>query len=123
MPACSLVTSLVQEQDAPPGRTPRGADVIYDRSVRQLLSQCAQELHEPFRPAEILEWFRRCYPSIKPATVRALISALSTGGPRKHEYRLTLPPVLERVDRGLYRRARSGRFGSRLPTGWRSPWR
>lgn len=82
----------------------------YDRPVRELLDECARSLAEPFTRAEILDWFRRHYPDVKQNTVQSHIFGLTDSDAPSREYHQLgdRKPVLERVDRGLYRRWRGG---------------
>ena len=82
----------------------------YDRPVSELLEECARSLHEPFTRAEIFAWFRENYPDIQPNTVQTHIFGLTAGdAPSRANYQFGgRRPVLERVGRGLYRRARGG---------------
>lgn len=82
----------------------------YDRPVTELLDECARTLHEPFTRADIFAWFRQNYPEIQPSTVQAHIFGLTDGdAPSRANYQFGgRRPVLERVGRGLYRRARGG---------------
>src|SRR5688500_12681869 len=73
----------------------------YDRPVRELLRECAQELQPPFGRAEILEWFRTRYPSIQPSTVSVHIAGM-TERSGNDGHLSAYPPVLRRVARGLY---------------------
>ena len=82
--------------------------MAYNRPVRALLDECAQALQEPFTPADIVEWFRTNYPDVQPSTIRAHITSLTAGGVRDPNLPPPLPPVLEQVDPGRYRRARIG---------------
>lgn len=80
----------------------------YDRPVSELLEECAASLPEPFTRADILRWFRTHYPDVRSSTVGAHIFGLTDGdAPSRRNHQLgDRPPVLERVERGLYRRAR-----------------
>jgi hypothetical protein len=84
-----------------------GAGVKYDRPVRELLAECVAALPERFERGDVLEWFRRHYPHVAPGTVSAHVQALTNGSDRaRHHPGLAhYPPLLERVGRGLYRRA------------------
>ena len=80
----------------------------HDRPVSELLDECARSLAEPFSRQDILAWFRRHHPDVPPNTVGARIFGLteSDAPSRDHFQCGGSRPVLERVDRGLYRRAR-----------------
>jgi hypothetical protein len=87
--------------------------VKYDRPVRELLAECVATLAEPFERGDVLGWFHRHYPDIADGTVAAHIQALTDGTDRgrHHPGVAHYPPLLQRVGRGLYRRANAG--GSR----------
>ena len=80
----------------------------HDRPVSDLLDECARELTEPFTRQDILGWFRDHHPDVPPNTVGARIFGLTASdAPSRDHYQFGgSRPVLERVDRGLYRRAR-----------------
>src|SRR5450830_1754390 len=79
----------------------------YGRPVSELLDECARALPEPFTRHEILEWFREHHPDVRPKTVDARIFGLTEGdAPSRDHYQFGgSRPVLERVERGVYRRA------------------
>lgn len=80
----------------------------HDRPVSELLADCARALPEPFSRQDILAWFRRNHPDVPPNTVGARIFGLTeSDAPSRDHFQFGgSRPVLERVDRGLYRRAR-----------------
>jgi hypothetical protein len=80
----------------------------YDRPVSELLDECARTLPEPFTRQDVLRWFRENYPGLRPGTVAAHIFGPNDSDAPSHDfYRFGgRPPMLERVGRGLYRRAR-----------------
>ena len=80
----------------------------HDRPVSELLDECARALPEPFTRQDILAWFRRMHPDVPPNTVSARIFGLTEGdAPSRDHFQFGgSRPVLERVGRGLYRRAR-----------------
>src|SRR5665648_868238 len=86
----------------------RGVAMKHDRPVSDLLDECARELTEPFTRQDILGWFRDHYPDVPPNTVGARIFGLTASdAPSRDHYQFGgSRPVLERVDRGLYRRTR-----------------
>src|ERR1035437_10814380 len=96
----------------------------YGRPVSELLDECARALPEPFTRHEILDGFRDHHPDVRPKTVDARIFGLTEGdAPSRDHYQFGgSRPVLERVERGVYRRgprrARpAGPVGPALP-----PW-
>lgn len=80
----------------------------HDRPVSELLDECARALPEPFTRRQVLDWFRERYPDVPPSTVSARIFGLTDGdAPSRDHFQFGgSRPVLERVGRGLYRRAR-----------------
>jgi len=80
----------------------------HDRPVSDLLDECARALPEPFTRQDILAWFRQHHPDVPPNTVGARIFGLTESeAPSRDHYQFGgSRPVLERVGRGRYRRAR-----------------
>ena len=80
----------------------------HDRPVSELLDECARSLSEPFSRQDILAWFRQHHPDVPPNTVGARIFGLTeSDAPSRDHFQFGgSRPVLERVDRGMYRRAR-----------------
>lgn len=87
-----------------------GAVMKHDRPVSELLDECARALPEPFTRQDILAWFRRMHPDVPPNTVGARIFGLTEGdAPSRDHFQFGgSRPILERVGRGLYRRAPAG---------------
>jgi hypothetical protein len=50
--------------------------MLYDRPVSELMGECVGELHEPFKPADVVAWFSDRYPAVKATTVRAHVIGL-----------------------------------------------
>ena len=72
-----------------------------------ILEECVGLLDEPFRRSEIIGWFRRHHPEVKETTLAAHIQA-ATANATNRERNNALggrPPLLRRVDHGLYVRA------------------
>src|SRR5665648_901571 len=86
----------------------RGVAMKHDRPVSELLDECARSLPEPFTRQDILAWFRRHHPDVPPNTVGARIFGLTDSeAPSRDRFQFGgSRPVLERVGRGVYRRAR-----------------
>src|SRR5665648_43436 len=86
----------------------RGVAMKHDRPVSELLDECARSLPEPFTRQDILAWFRQHHPDVPPNTVGARIFGLTESeAPSRDHYQFGgSQPVLERVGRGVYRRAR-----------------
>lgn len=80
----------------------------HDRPVSELLDECARTLPEPFTRQDILLWFRQHHPDVPPNTVGARIFGLTdSDAPSRDHYQFGgSRPVLERIGRGEYRRAR-----------------
>ena len=77
----------------------RSEDSIWAR-----LDTCVHALHEPFTAAQIMAWFRRHYPDVNEASLRAHIQSANSTSPDRGTlgYRA---PLITRVDHGLYVRA------------------
>ena len=76
-------------------------------TVWALLAECAGQLDEPFRRSEIMGWFRRHHPEVNEATLAAHIQAATANAVNRAQNNAlgSRPPLLRRVDRGLYARA------------------
>ena len=84
---------------------------LYNEPVHRLMKDMIQELElkadETFTRRYALEWFQQKYPLVKPATVAAHLTRLSTNAPsRAHHNLLSDDDVLFQVDSGLFRRYR-----------------
>lgn len=68
------------------------------------LDECVHVLSEPFRASEIIGWFRRHYPEVKESSLRAHIQSATSNVADRGTlgYR---PPLITRIDHGLYRLA------------------
>jgi len=73
--------------------------------VWQLLEECIQHLHEPFKRSEIVRWFRQHHPDVSESALTAQIQA-ATEDPLREGHFGSRPPLLVRVDQGAYRRYR-----------------
>ena len=76
--------------------------------VWSMLEECVSQLDEPFRRSEVVGWFRRHYPDVKETTLAAHIYAATANAVNRaenHPYLGRRPPLLRRVDHGLYVRA------------------
>jgi len=60
--------------------------MLYDRPVSELMADATAELTPPFRPADVVEWFRQRYPLVKGATVRAHVKGLTANDRNRHHY-------------------------------------
>jgi hypothetical protein len=77
-------------------------------TVWSMLEEAVSQLDEPFRNSEIIGWFRRHYPEVKETTVAAHIYAATANAVNRaenHPYLGRRPPLLRRIDHGLYVRA------------------
>jgi len=89
--------------------------VLYDRPVRELLVDAVKDMPTVFRRAEVVAWFKRRYPSVKPATVTAHITAATVNSPSRHHYPgADQHLIFQRDDGGLerYDSSRHGRWTS-----------
>ncbi len=55
--------------------------MLYDRPVRELMRDAAEQLPSPTTPTEIISWFGREYPLVKKTTVAAHITGLTAQWP------------------------------------------
>ena len=78
-------------------------------TIAAMLAEAAAALPEPFSAAQISRWFRDHYPAVKETSLRAHIQALTGNATNRLQNAPVLgarPPVLFRIDHGLYRRWR-----------------
>jgi hypothetical protein len=77
-------------------------------TVWSMLEECVGQLDEPFRRSEIVGWFRRHYPDVNEATLAAHIQAATANAANRAGNNALgrRPALIDRIDRGLYRRAR-----------------
>jgi len=76
-------------------------------TVWSMLEECVGQLDEPFRRSEIVGWFRRHYPDVNEATLAAHIQAATANAANRADNALgKRPALIDRIDRGLYRRTR-----------------
>ena len=92
-------------------------------TVWSLLEQCARQLDEPFRRSEIVGWFRRHHPEVNEATLAAHIQAATANAANRARNNPlgARPPLLRRVDYGLYVRAAPAEPAARVPASRVSP--
>ena len=76
-------------------------------TVWSKLEECVGRLDEPFRRSEIIGWFRRHHPEVNEATLAAHIQAATANAANRARNNALggRPPLLRRVDHGLYVRA------------------
>jgi hypothetical protein len=95
---------------APSASTPKGPSVTIpaqrsgSRTVWSLLEEAVAEIDEPFRRSDVVAWFRRRHPDVNESTLSAHIQAATTNATNRaqnHPFGKR-PPLLQRVDRGLY---------------------
>lgn len=85
-----------------------------------MLEECVGQLDEPFRRSEIIGWFRRHYPRVNESTLAAHIQAATANAEnraRNHPHLARRPPLLQRIDHGLYKRAVPSGAASTAPPG------
>lgn len=86
--------------------------MLYDRPVRELLVQAVAEMPTPFRRSQVVEWFRRHYPAVKPSTVTAIITAGTVNSWSRHHYAGADQHLIFRRDDGLLERYDPSRHGT-----------
>jgi hypothetical protein len=77
-------------------------------SVWSMLTECINQLDEPFRRSEIIGWFRRHHPQVNESTLAAHIQAATANAANRAQNHPNLArraPLLQRIDHGLYARA------------------
>lgn len=79
--------------------------------VWRLLELGSRELVAPFSVQAMIDWFAEHYPEIPPATVRSQMPVLAgnSAAYRLHRTYSARPPVLMRVERGVYEPYDAGR--------------
>lgn len=60
--------------------------MLYDRPVRELMRDAANELPLPTTQAAVINWFRQRYPLVKRTTVSAHITGLTANDRNRHHY-------------------------------------
>jgi hypothetical protein len=74
-------------------------------TIWELLEHAVAELPEPMRRSDIVGWFRKHHPEVNEQSLAAHIQgATANASDESRGYFATRAPLLERVDRGLYRR-------------------
>jgi hypothetical protein len=73
-------------------------------TVWSMLEECVGQLDEPFRRSEIMGWFRRHHPDVNESTLAAHVQAATANATNRAQNNPpgTRPPLLRRLDRGLY---------------------
>jgi hypothetical protein len=73
-------------------------------TVWSMLEECVSQLDEPFRRSEIMGWFRRHHPEVNEATLGAHIQAATANATNRAQNNAlgARPPLLRRIDHGLY---------------------
>jgi hypothetical protein len=76
--------------------------MLYDRPVSELMEDCAAEISEPFRPADVVAWFGQRYPAVKATTVRAHVIGLTANDRSRHHYQwlASKPPLFYKRGHG-----------------------
>jgi hypothetical protein len=62
------------------------AHMLYDRPVADLMAEAAREMHAGCQPSDLVAWFARRYPKVKPGTVRAHVIGLTANDRNRHHY-------------------------------------
>lgn len=80
-------------------------------TVWAMLEECVNQIDEPFRRSEIIGWFRRHHPEVKESTLAAHIQAATANATNRAQNNALgmRPPLLRRIDHGLYVRAEQQR--------------
>lgn len=76
----------------------------YDRPIWSLMHDAAADLEPPWTVADFIAWFGEHYPDVKPASVRAHVSAMTANDPnrRHHPHVGSMTALFERLpDRTL----------------------
>lgn len=75
--------------------------MLYDRPVRELMRDAAEQLPSPTTPTEIISWFGREYPLVKKTTVAAHITGLTANDRNRHHYSVSrYEPIFVRAPDG-----------------------
>jgi hypothetical protein len=72
-------------------------------TIWEKLAECVQQLDEPFRRSEIVAWFRLHHPEVNESSLAVHIQGATAGVPSRGGFG-SRTPLIERLDRGLYRR-------------------
>jgi hypothetical protein len=78
-------------------------------TVWSMLEECVSQLDEPFRRSEIVGWFRRHHPEVNESTLGAHIQAATANATNRAQNNAlgNRPPLLRRIDHGLYARVQA----------------
>lgn len=81
--------------------------------VWRLLERGSRQLAAPFSVQDMIDWFADHYPEVPPTTIRSQMPVLAgnSAGYRLHPTYGTRPPVLMRVERGVYEPYDADRHG------------
>ncbi len=74
----------------------------YDKPVRELLADCVRDLRSPFTRQDVLAWFGERYPLVKATTISTHLAGLTEGAQAAHAHLAQYPPLVRRIDHGLY---------------------
>ena len=78
-------------------------------TIWALLAEAAKTLPEPFSRPELMSWISRRRPDVELSSISTHIQYAVAEYPNRSAHSLgSRAPLLERVDRGLYRRVRTG---------------
>jgi hypothetical protein len=76
--------------------------VHYDKPVRELLADCVRDLRSPFTRQDVLAWFDERYPLVEATTISTHLAGLTEGAQGAHAHLAQYPPLVRRIDHGLY---------------------
>jgi hypothetical protein len=79
-------------------------------TIWERLQECVSTLSEPFRASEIIGWFRRHYPDVNETSLRAHIQYATSNVAERGAF-ASRPPLITRIDRGVYIRADTAASG------------
>src|SRR5262249_53183694 len=75
--------------------------MLYDRPVRELMRDAAEQLPSPTTPNEVVSWFAREYPLVKKTTVAAHITGPTPTDRNRHHYSVSrYEPIFVRAADG-----------------------
>src|SRR4051812_25424090 len=78
-------------------------------TIWELVRQASETLPEPFSRAALISWISKRRPDAQLSSIGAHIHVAIAETPNRSSHQLgSRPPLLSRVDRGLYRRYRPG---------------
>lgn len=91
----------------------RKSRVKYSKPVWELMAECAAQLPDRFRFAQVQRWFEAHYPDINERTLRVHLIGLTEGPSNPNPYLAKKVPLFRRVEHGEYEVI--GRVGADAP--------